>query len=149
MRGSLRIAPDWPVSFDSLSLQLDIRFDRPWDLAAIEGARPQPREITLELAEAAWGPLLLRATGQASVDAAGLPTGEISFQARNWRDILSLAETAGFLPSQLRPQVEGALQILAGTSGNPDTIDVTLKLSNGMVMLGFLPLAPAPRLLLR
>jgi hypothetical protein len=83
------------------------------------------------------------------VDADGNPTGTLSLQARNWREMLAVAEASGSLPQQIRPQVERALGLLASASGNPDAIDVTLTLANGTVSLGFLPLAPAPQLILR
>ena len=46
-------------------------FDKPWDRSAIEIARPQPREVDLRLAEAAWGGLRLMAAGRFTVDAEG------------------------------------------------------------------------------
>jgi hypothetical protein len=149
LRGDLSIPESWPASFDALRLSMDVRFDRPWDLPAIEGARPQPRRIDLHLAEASWGAILLRASANLDVDAAGNPTGTLSLQARNWREMLAIAESSGSLPPRLRPQVERALSLLASASGNPDAIDVNLTLADGAISLGFLPLAPAPRLILR
>lgn len=149
LRDRLRVPDSWPRSFDTLVVEMAVTFDRPWDLAAIEGLRPQPRRIDLSVAEASWGALLLRATADLAVDEAGVPEGNVSLQARNWRVMLDLAEAAGRLPPGLRPQVERVLFALAGASGNPDAIDVTLSLGNGMISLGFLPLAPAPRLILR
>jgi hypothetical protein len=149
LRRDLNIPESWPASFDALRLQADVAFDRPWDLPAIEGARPQPRRIDLHLAEASWGAVLLRASAALDVDPDGSPTGTLSLQARNWREMLAVAEASGSLPPQLRPQVERALSLLASASGNPDAIDVTLTLSDGAISLGFLPLAPAPRLILR
>ena len=63
--------------------------------------------------------------------------------------MLTLAQSAGLLPSELRPQLESILSALAGTSGNPEAFDVTLTLANGRVSMGFLPLGPAPRIYLR
>jgi hypothetical protein len=148
-RRQLRIPQDWPIAFASLKLEALIRFDRPFDRRTIEDSRPQPRRIDLSLAEAAWGPLLLRSAAALDVSEEGKLTGEWSLQARNWQDILTLAENAGTLPSQLRPQLDNILAALARGGGNPDAIDVTLTLRNGQIFLGFIPLGQAPRVILR
>jgi hypothetical protein len=41
------------------------------------------------------------------------------------------------------------LQALANASGGPNSIDVTVTAANGFLSLGFIPIAPAPRLILR
>jgi hypothetical protein len=148
-RRQFRIPQDWPIAFDSLKLEALVRFDRPFDRRTIEEARPQPRRIDLPLAEAVWGSLLLRSAAALDVSEDGLLTGEWSLQARNWQDMLALAENAGTLPSQLRPQLDNILAALARGSGNPDAIDVTLTLRNGQIFLGFIPLGQAPRVILR
>lgn len=148
-RRALRIPADWPIAFDSLALEMTVLFDRPFDITTLEAARPQPRRIDMPLAEAAWGKLLMRAAAGLDVSDSGLLTGEVSLQMRNWRDMLKLAETAGVLPAALRPQVENILAALARGGGNPDAIDLELSLRNGNVFLGFIPLGPAPRLVLR
>lgn len=148
-RAALRVPDDWPVTFDSLALAMDITFDRPFDRTTIEDARPQPRRVNMELAEAQWGALSLRGAATLDVAPDGVASGEVSLQARNWRDILILAETSGVLPSELRPQLESVLGALASGSGNPDTIDATLTLRDGRIFIGFIPLGRAPRLVLR
>ncbi len=148
-RKALRVPDDWPVAFESLQLALQIRFDRPFDRSTIEDARPQPRRINLELAEAQWGALLLRGAATLDVSPKGVLSGEVSLQARNWQDMLSLAQSAGALPEGLRPQLESILGALARSSGNPDTIDAALTLRDGRIFLGFIPLGSAPRLVLR
>lgn len=143
------IPDDWPIAFDSFVLQMRVAFDRPWDRSALEQSRPQPRQIDLELAEAAWGEVRLRMAAALTVDAEGTPSGTVNLQARNWREILTLAQTAGILPPDLRPQIESVLAALAGSDGNPEAFDITLSLSNGWVSVGFLPIGPAPRIFLR
>lgn len=149
LREALRVPTDWPLAFESFRADMTVTFDRPWDLRALEDRRPQPRQVVLSLAEAAWGTLRLNLAADLEVDAEGIPTGEIRIQARNWRTMLDLAQTAGLLPPQLRPQAESVLSSLAGATGNPNTIDVTLTARGGFLALGFIPLAPAPRLILR
>jgi hypothetical protein len=148
-RKAMLIPADWPVAFDSLTLAATVDFDRVLDRSTIDVARPQPRRIDLTLAEAIWGQLSLRATALLDIDADGIPTGEVSLQARNWREILAFAEAAGSIPKAFVPQLETVLRALARSGGNPDAIDVGLELRNGNIYLGFIPLGSAPRIILR
>jgi hypothetical protein len=137
------------VTFDRFTVEADVRFDRPWDRTALEDSRPQPRRIDLRLAEATWGELRLKVAATLDVDAHGVPTGELTLQARNWREILTLAEAAGALSPDFRPQLEKVLATLANLAGNPDSFDVTLTFADGRMSMGFLPLGPAPYIYLR
>ncbi|MEV8466180.1 DUF2125 domain-containing protein [Fluviibacterium sp. DFM31] len=131
-------------------LEASVVFDRPWDRFAIEDRRPQPTKIDLKLASATWGELDLKLAGELDVDARGLPTGEITVKATNWREMLDLAEHSGLLAPQIRPLMERGLQTLAGLSGNKKTLDLPLTFRDGQVVLGgFLPVGPAPVLRLR
>ncbi|MEL7131701.1 MAG: DUF2125 domain-containing protein [Pseudomonadota bacterium] len=148
-RRGLRLPEDFPEAFDSLQMRADITFDTAWDRRALDQRRPQPRVIDLHLAEAIWGDLQFNLSADLTVDEIGVPAGTIAIQAENWRTMLDLAQNVGVLPAQLRGQAESVLQALANASGNADTLDVELTLRDGAVRLGFLPLAPAPRLILR
>lgn len=138
-----------PTQLAGVRADLTVRFDQPWDRSAIEDARPQPTHIKLDLADATWGQLQLQAAGEVSIDAIGQPTGEITIKARNWRDILDLAVAAGALPESMVKTVESGLSMMAQMAGNPQTLDIPLNLRNGRVMLGPIPLGPAPVLRLR
>ena len=148
-RSALRVPDDWPVTFDSFTIAMDVTFDRPFDRTTVEDARPQPRRVNMELAEAQWGALSLRGATMLDVAPGGLLNGDVSLQARNWQDFLTLAEASGALPSELRPQLENVLGMLARGSGSPDNIDATLTLRDGRMFIGFIPLGRAPRLVLR
>lgn len=148
-RRAMRVPSSWPIQFDELALDMTVTFDRPWDRSALENARPQPREIKLKLAEAAWGDLRLFATGHVTVDEFGVPTGTLDIKADNWRDILELAEKSGTLAPSVRRASEQTLGLLAGLSGNPEALDLGLTLRDGLVTLGPIPIGPAPRLILR
>ena len=138
-----------PETFDALSVDMTVEFDKPWDRTAIEDARPQPRQIEIRLAEARWGQLELQMAGEMSVDSTGQPTGEIMIKARNWRDILELAVNAGAMPKGMADTVGDGLGLIAQMAGNPKTLDIPLGLSNGRVFLGPVPIGPAPILRLR
>jgi hypothetical protein len=147
----LRVDPGQllPDSFSALKADMTVSFDRQWDRFAIETARPQPVEIDLTLAQARWGELELWAAGKVMVDALGSPRGEITIRATNWREIIRLARDSGDLPAPLLDTVEGALSMLSGLAGNPKTLDIPLRLKGGKVLLGPMPVADAPRLVLR
>lgn len=149
LRRQWRIPSDWPVEFETFSVDMSVTFDRAWDRRALEDRRPQPRQITLRLAEAAWGDMRLRFAADLDVDAAGVPEGSLRVQAENWNEILWLAEQADVLPGGMAQQLEGLIGRFAEASGNPETLDVTFKMSGGRMFIGILPVGPAPRIGLR
>lgn len=152
-RGARNAVSDSDMVSDRLeTIQIDatIVFDAPWDRNAIEDQRPQPRRIDLKQARATWGQLDLRIAGAVTVDSNGTPSGEVTFKATNWREILQLAEETGAIPKELGGMVEGGLNMIARMSGNSKTIDVPLAIKDGRVTLGgLIPLGPAPNLTLR
>lgn len=126
-----------------------VAFDRPWDLSAIEDARPQPVRIDLAEARAEWGDLMLRMSGSLDIDPEGRGTGEVAIRAENWPEMLLMAERAGLLAPGARRTAESALGFLAGLSGRREDLDVTLRMEDGFVYLGPLPAGEAPPLRLR
>jgi hypothetical protein len=126
-----------------------IRFDRRWDLSAVEDARPQPVRIDLAEARAEWGNLVLRMSGAIDVDDEGRGTGEIAVRAQNWPEMLAMAERSGLITGGARRTADRALGFLAGLSGRREDLDVTLRLEEGFVFLGPLPVGEGPRFRLR
>ena len=138
-----------PDTIETLNYSASMAFDRPWDLRAIEDRRPQITVLDLREMNVVWGGLILRAAGDVTVDAAGVPEGAIAIRAENWREMVAMAVRAGFVPPQMQGTIEGILGVVAGLSGDPEVIDADLSFSNGSVFLGPLPIGPAPRLILR
>ncbi|WP_239520660.1 DUF2125 domain-containing protein [Pseudooceanicola aestuarii] len=138
-----------PDAVQEVKIDADVTFDKPWDISALEVARPQPQRIALSLARAEWGRLALQATGTLDIDARGLPSGDLDVQARNWQDMLRVAVSAGALSEGAARSAESALGLMARLKGNPNTLDVTLSFRDGMVTFGPIPLGPAPVLRLR
>ncbi|NKX44233.1 DUF2125 domain-containing protein [Roseicyclus persicicus] len=126
-----------------------VTFDRRWDLSAIEVSRPQPVRIELSEARAEWGTLMLRMSGTVDVDAEGRPTGEVAIRAENWPEMLAMAERGGLLTETARRAAERALGFLSGLSGRAEDLDVTLRMADGFLYLGPLPIGEGPRLRLR
>ena len=79
----------------------------------------------------------------------GVPEGQVTFKAKNWREILTMAQASGALPESLAKQAEGVLGMLARAKGNPNTLDLPLDLKGGYVFVGPIPVAPAPKIILR
>jgi len=138
-----------PDTADIARYEARMRFDRPWDLSAIEVARPQILALSLTEMRAQWGQLLFRASGELTVDETGRATGEIAVRAENWRDMLEIGSRAGAISPGMRSAAERALGFVAGLSGRPEDIDATLRLDEGFVFFGPLPIGEAPRLILR
>lgn len=124
-------------------------FDAPWDMRAIEQARPQVTRLEIEEINAEWGDMLFRASGTLEVTAGGVPEGDLAVRAENWEAMMDLAVNAGIVPEQMQTTAEAMMRVLAGMSGRPENIDATLSFSNGRVFLGPLPLGQAPNLHLR
>ncbi|MCV2893071.1 DUF2125 domain-containing protein [Lentibacter sp. XHP0401] len=144
-----RITGDLPDTLSTFRADATLGFTKAWDITALEEGRPQPTSLKLHLAEAEWGKLKLAAAGDLTIDSAGTPTGTLTLKARNWREILTLAKAAGVLPESLADQVEQGLTLLAGLSGNVETLDIPLGFSGGFIKLGPVPIAPAPRIFIR
>ncbi|MBU2868106.1 DUF2125 domain-containing protein [Pacificibacter marinus] len=146
-----RLNPNGILSdrFDTLSVDASVTFNKDWDITALEGPRPQPTHVLLRNMAATWGALDLRIAGDFEVDVQGVPTGKIALKATNWREMITLATAAGIIPKNFENMALRGGEMLAGMTGNANTIDAELTLSRGSISLGFLPLGPAPRIRIR
>ncbi len=149
LRRIVRAAPALPQRFNRLEVAADVTFDTPWDRRALEHRRPQPRILHLRRADAWWGNLRVSAAGKLDIDAAGIPTGTLELRAENWRDMLRMAEQSGALPASAAGSAERLLSFLAGLGGAPDILEAQINFRGGVMALGPIPIAPAPRLILR
>lgn len=148
-RAVLRLPEDWPRIFESLAAEATVTFDVPIDRRTLEDRRPQPQVVDIRRIEAHWGDMRFLATGSVTRDAQGFAEGAVTVKAENWQRMLDLAERSGVLPADFRPQVEGMLRGLASGTGSTNDLDVTLRFEGGMTRIGFLPLGPAPSLVIR
>ncbi len=149
IRARLDPAALMPEIFSQSILKGSFGFDRPWDLAALEQARPQFTTIAISEASAMWGDMVLRASGDLRVDPQGIPEGDMALRAENWRAMLDMALRAGVISQDLFDLLEGGLGFLAQLSGKPENLDIILRFNGGAVYAGPIPIGPAPRLLLR
>jgi hypothetical protein len=137
-----------PEAIERLNIETVLQFEQPWDIRALEVARPQITRIELAELRANWGTLALRASGDLDVDAAGIPTGNLAIRAENWQGMVDLGVNAGAIPAAMQSALESGLALIAGLSGRPGDLDVTLRFSEGQAYLGPIPLGPAPVLAL-
>ncbi|MDO6732328.1 DUF2125 domain-containing protein [Marinovum sp. 2_MG-2023] len=137
-----------PDTFSAAQMQVTVGFDTPWALNAPH-IRPQPVLIDLKNAALEWGPMALRMTGKIDIDDAGRGNGEINLQARNWRDMLAIARASDQVPAVLLDGIETTLTLMSSLSGSSATLDATLRLKEGQIWLGLVPLGKAPRFVLR
>lgn len=138
-----------PRTLSAFSADITMEFDAPWDRHALEQARPQPVALQVNLAEAKWGELELALAGKLQINAAGWANGKLTVKARNWRDIIAMAVAAEALPADLANTLSGGLQMVAGLSGDPNTLDLPLTFSEETLYFGPIPLGPAPNFALR
>ena len=135
-----------PERMERVTADLSFVLAAPLDRRALEAGRPPLEALRIREIGARWGALDLRLAGRLRADAQGLAEGDLTVQATNWREILALSRQTGLLPESLAGGIEGALSVIAGLSGRPETLDIPVTFRDGRTRLGPLPLGPAPPL---
>lgn len=139
-----------PDTVSDVHLDATVGFDAPWDRHALEGgALPQPRSIRVDDLSMHWGDLGLTLAGQLTVDAQGVPTGELTVTADGWKQMLDLAFATDVLPANRRGLIEGGLVMAAGDPDHPDRLKAPVTFEGGQMRIGMIPLGPAPLIRLR
>ena len=138
-----------PAKMSAMDLDMQVGFDRPWDLRALEDRRPQPTTLTIRTAKAAWGDLSFQMAADLTMDEVGSPTGEATLRLNNWRDMMAMLRESGQVASASLDTAEPVMALLASLSGSRDDIDVTLRFANGAALVGIIPIGTAPKLTLR
>ncbi len=135
-----------PPAIDTVVLDATLRFDRPWDRASVEGDNPVLEGVEIRDIALTWGELDLRGRGTLGVDLEGFAEGRIDLRARNWDEMLQVAEASGALNPTLAGALRGGLGLLARFSGDKNALAVPLDFSGGVARLGPIPIGTAPRL---
>jgi hypothetical protein len=133
-----------PETIGSISLDATLAFDRPWDRTSVEGDNPALEGVTVRDLALTWGKLDLRGRGTLAVDAGGFAEGRLDLRARNWREMLDIAERAGALDPTLAGAMRAGLGLIARLAGDRNAIDVPLDFAGGQTRLGPIVLGPAP-----
>jgi hypothetical protein len=103
-------------------------------------------EVDIRDISLTWGKLDLRGRGTLDVDAEGFADGRLDLRARNWRDMVDLAVSAGALNPNLAGAVRGGLDLIARFAGDGDALNVPLDFEDGVTRLGPIVIGPAPQL---
>ncbi len=138
-----------PAAVESLRLDVTLDFDRPWDRPAVEAGNPVLEGIEIRDASLAWGELDLRGRGRLGVDAEGFAEGRIDLRARNWHEMIAIAERTGVLGSTLAGTLRSGLDLIAALSGDRNSLRVPLDFEDGRMRLGPVVIGEAPRLVYR
>ncbi len=138
-----------PKSFETLQLDMTVRFDQEWAKSALSQGRPQPKRIKLRVAEAKWGEMRLRATGDLKISNKGILKGNVDLRVENWRDMLDLARESDDVSLGLIKTLEQGLTLVAGLNGNKKALDLPLRFADGRIYVGIIPVGKAPRLQIR
>ncbi len=135
-----------PEAAQSAVIDATVTFDRALDRTAVEQVNPVVEEIRIRDASMVWGELDLRGRGALAADAAGFADGEIELRARNWREMIDVAEQAGALNRTVASGLRAGLELLALLSGDRNALTAPLSFSDGETRLGPIALGEAPRL---
>jgi len=135
-----------PPVIQSLRLDSDITLTSPIELNG--GTDDVPALALLSVRELAfeWGDMSVSAIGDIVPDDAGVLNGSISLSARNWQQALTLAVSTGAVKDDNRSLITEVASNLDETPHIPDTLTVTLTITDGEMAIGGFPLGTAPRL---
>jgi hypothetical protein len=133
-----------PPALEAVRLDTMLTFDRPWDRTTVEGDNPVFEAVEVRDMSLNWGRLDLRGRGTLGVDPDGFAEGTLQLRARNWAEVLEIAETSGALDPTLASALRAGLGLMARLGGDANSLDVPLAFEDGMTRLGPIPLGPAP-----
>lgn len=137
------IGSDAPAS---LRAQMDIEFDRPLRLDTRSDSPPRPTRVNLKRSAITYGDVTFRVSLAASIDPQGVLTGDMSISAENWRNGIDAARENGDLPAAAADGLIDLLAMLSTFNGTRDSLDVTLGINDGTLLLGPVPVGRIPPL---
>ena len=143
LRQILDPAGNFPAILSQMTIDASITTDRKLDRNVISDLRrPQIDAFKLNGMTLAWGPLSLRGKGEVTIDRAGIPTGQFTLEAQNWREMVQMAVNAGLIEQGVSETLENMGTILAGGS---NSLSLPVSFQNGLMLVGPVPVGPAPR----
>lgn len=143
LRKILDPAGNFPPILSQFTVDANATMDRKLDRHILdELKRPQVDAFKLNGMTVAWGALSLRGTGDVTIDRVGIPSGMITLEAQNWREMLQMAVNAGVVDSRVSRTLETMGSLLAGGS---TSLSLPVTFQNGMMLIGPVPAGPAPR----
>jgi hypothetical protein len=136
--------PELPPQLAVVRLDATVGLSSPLDRFAAQ-LRPEVTTLSLREGLVAWGDMTIFASGDLAV-VNDMPEGRITIRVTGWRSLVSLATGLGLVKPEVAPTALGMMQALATSSGDENVLEMPLVFTDGRMMLGPLPLGPAPRL---
>ncbi|MFN7222918.1 MAG: DUF2125 domain-containing protein [Paracoccaceae bacterium] len=136
--------PDLPTQISVARVDATASLSAPLDRFSSE-SRPSLTALAMRELLFTWGDLSVFAKGDLIV-ANGLPEGRIDIRVTGWRNLVTLASGLGLITNEIAPTALGMMEAYAASSGDSNVLEIPLVFADGWMMLGPLPLGPAPRL---
>ncbi|WP_054006970.1 DUF2125 domain-containing protein [Cypionkella psychrotolerans] len=138
-------ATDLPDLVDEVFLDGHAVLTAPLDRNAVTS---RPELMALEIADArvSWGALKFSAKGVLTAGPDGLAEGEIALRVEGWKRLPPILVALGLVKPDVAPTVERMLGIVAQQGGDLEILQIKLICKDGGMVLGPLPLGPAPRM---
>lgn len=131
---------------DRLTVIGHVALADPIDLSTVETGRLALRAASMREVGFQWGEMKLVISGAVQVDDKGYPVGSIQVEARQWRQIVRLAVSAGVIGHDTAAAATRAVEVVTALTGSGDDLSLPLNLSDGKVRIGPFAVADAPRL---
>lgn len=136
--------PDLPPQIAVARVDANATLSAPLDRFSGE-IRPDLTALSLREGLITWGALSIFTKGDVLV-VNGFPEGRIDIRVTGWRNLVTLATSMGLIRPEIAPTVQNMMQAVATSSGDPEVLEMPLIFRDGNMLLGPLPLGPAPRL---
>ena len=133
-----------PPLIQNLRLDSDLDTSLPIELNSSAEAPPHLTALRIKEFSLTWGDMSATAIGDVTPNANGVLNGSVSLSARNWQQGLDMAVANGIVNADRRFLVNEIVSNLDETPHIPDTLTLTLQITDGLMTLGGFPLGPAP-----
>ena len=126
-----------------IALRGEVTFDR---VPSLSGGPARIEAIEIGRMDYSLPEASVALSGDLDVDELGRLSGDVDVEAQDWQVLLEDAVAEGRVPEEWATTARGALGLVASMRGSADTLDVTLRLEDGRIFLGPIPVGTAPRL---
>ncbi len=92
--------------------------------------------------EVIWDNITISAAGNLDVDSEGVPNGRITIQTAQWEALIDIAMGTGAVDARIEQPLRSGARALVDGNG---VLTLPITFNQGIMMMGFLPLGPAPR----
>ncbi|MDZ4392907.1 DUF2125 domain-containing protein [Cypionkella sp.] len=138
-------ATDLPDLVEEVFLDADAVLTAALDRNAAT-SKPQLAALEISQTRVSWGALKFSAKGTLVAGSDGLAEGEIALRVEGWKRLPPILVALGLVKPDVAPTVERMLGIVAQQGGDLEVLQIKLICKDGRMVLGPLPLGPAPRM---